>query len=79
MSLSQIKLAATCVQAYLSRYRSVLAGKNVYYVNLLLAVLSNLQGALVRTFRQDAAAVLTSARAEEKDEAPATTAAKVRE
>ena len=45
-------MAAKAVQTYFTRYRPRLAGKNVYYLNLLLAVLSGIQNALIKAFKK---------------------------
>ena len=55
VSYDQLLLATQCMDDYLVRFRSVLTGKNYYYINILLSVINGFQQCLKPDRRREVA------------------------
>ena len=53
VSSNQLSIAGKSVNMYMLKYRSRLNGKNLYYINLLMAVITSLQNGISRIFAVD--------------------------
>ena len=47
LSLQQIKVAIDAINMYISRFHTLLSGKNNYYINLLISVLKSIQKCII--------------------------------
>ena len=47
LSLQQVKVATDAITMYISRFHTLLSGKNNYYINLLISVLKSIQKCMI--------------------------------